>query len=131
MLKGCTGCHSADLAREQLQFGDDMIRQSDHLMAEAIRTVADLYRDGVLQKPKNYVYPFPDVLTFDNAPTVIEQKLFVMMMEYRMRTFQGAFHSSPDYAMWYGCSEMERDLTEIDSLAVAMRREHPSLLSQK
>src|SRR5579875_347062 len=124
MLKTCTECHSADFAREQLQLGDNMIRQSDHLMAEAIRTVADLYRDGILQKPKNYAYPFPDVLTFHNAPTVIEQKLFVMMMEHRMRTFQGTFHSSPDYAMWYGWSEMERDLTEIKSLAAEMRREH-------
>jgi hypothetical protein len=31
----------------------------------------------------------------------------------RMRTFQGTFHASPDYAMWYGWSEMQRDLTEI------------------
>ena len=122
MLKTCEQCHSADFSHEQLQQSDDMIRQSDHLMAEAIRTVAGLYHDGILKKPANYAYPFPDVLTFHDAPTVIEQKLFVMMMEHRMRAFQGSFHSNPDYATWYGWSEMQRDLTEINELAAQMRQ---------
>ena len=39
--------------------------------------------------------------TYD-APTVIAQKLFVIYLEHRMRTFQGSFHASPDYARWYG-----------------------------
>ena len=56
----------------------------------------------------------------------IEQKLFVMHLEHRMRTFQGTFHGNPDYALWYGWSEMERDLTEIKFLAKEMRREHAS-----
>jgi hypothetical protein len=34
-----------------------------------------------------------------------------------MRTFQGAFHMNPDYALWYGWSEMVKDLTVIKSLA--------------
>jgi hydroxylamine dehydrogenase len=121
MLKTCNQCHSVNFARQQLQQGDDMIRNADHLMAEAIRIVAGLYKDGVLAKPKNYTYPFPNLLTFHDAPTVIEQKLFVMYLEHRMRTFQGTFHASPDYAMWYGWSEMQRDLTEIKELAADMR----------
>jgi len=122
MLKTCNQCHSSNFAAQQLQYGDDMIRNADHLMAEAIRTVADLYKSGILPKPKNYAYPFPDLLTFHDAPTVIEQKLFVMYLEHRMRTFQGTFHSSPDYALWYGWSEMQRDLTEIQQLAAEARR---------
>ena len=39
-----------------------------------------------------------------------------------MRTFQGTFHARPDYALWYGWSEMQRDLTEIKELAAQMRR---------
>ena len=101
-----------------------MIRSADSLMADGIRTVAALYKDGVLPKPTNYAFAFPDLLTFHDAPTVIEQKLFVMYLEHRMRTFQGTFHASPDYAMWYGWSEMQRDLTEIKSLADDMRRTH-------
>ena len=71
-------------------------------MAEAIRIVAALYKEGVLKKPENYSYAFPDLLALDNAPTVIEQKLFTMFHEYRMRAFQGAFHFNPDYSFWYG-----------------------------
>jgi uncharacterized CHY-type Zn-finger protein len=122
MLKTCNQCHSIDFARQQLQYGDDMIKNADRLMAEAIRIVADLYKDGLLPEPKNYAYKFPDLLTFSDAPTVIEQKLFVMYLEHRMRTFQGTFHASPDYALWYGWSEMQRDLTEIKEMAEEIRR---------
>lgn len=121
MLKTCNQCHSVNFAREQLERGDDMIRNADHLMAAAIRIVAGLYKDGVLKQPRNYPYAFPNLLTFHDAPTVIEQKLFVMYLEHRMRTFQGTFHASPDYALWYGWSEMQRDLTEIRELAESMR----------
>jgi hydroxylamine dehydrogenase len=124
MLKTCNQCHSLNFAKQQLHLGDEMIRNADHLMAEAIQVVAGLYKDGVLPKPANYAYPFPNLLTFHDAPTVIEQKLFVMYLEHRMRTFQGTFHASPDYALWYGWSEMQRDLTEIKELAADMRRNH-------
>jgi hydroxylamine dehydrogenase len=123
MLKTCNQCHSANFAQQQLAAGDDMIKNADRLMAEAIRMVAGLYKDGVLAKPKSYTYAFPNLLTFHDAPTVIEQKLFVMYLEHRMRTFQGTFHASPDYALWYGWSEMQRDLTEIKELAEQMRRD--------
>lgn len=93
-------------------------------MAEAIQTVADLYKEGLLPKPKNYAYPYPDLLTFHDAPTVMEQKLFVMFLEHRMRTFQGTFHANPDYALWYGWSEMQRSLTEIKEMAADLREKH-------
>jgi len=121
MLKTCNQCHSINFATQQLLLGDNMIRDADRLMAEGIRIVAGLYKDGLLPKPANYSYAFPDLLTFHDAPTVIEQKLFVMYLEHRMRTFQGTFHANPDYALWYGWSEMQRDLTEIKALAAEYR----------
>ncbi len=121
MIKTCNQCHSVNFAKAELEKGDQMIKEADHLMAEAIRTVAGLYKDGILAKPKDYAYPFPDLLTFHDAPTPIEQKLFVMFLEHRMRTFQGTFHANPDYALWYGWSEMQRDLTEIKTTAEKMR----------
>jgi len=124
LLKACSQCHSENFAKGELQKGDDMIREIDHLMAEAIRQVADLYKDGVLRKPESYSSAFPDLLTFHDAPTEIEQKLFVMFLEHRMRAFQGTFHANPDYALWYGWSEMRRDLTEIRAIAADMRKEH-------
>jgi hydroxylamine dehydrogenase len=121
MLKACNQCHSMNFAKGELEKGDQMIKAADHLMAEAIRTVAGLYKDGILPKPNNYASAFPDLLTFHDAPTVIEQKLFVMFLEHRMRAFQGTFHANPDYALWYGWSEMQRDLTEIKSMADELR----------
>jgi len=121
MSKTCNQCHSVNFAKAELEKGDKMIKEIDHLMAEAIRTVAGLYKDGIITKPKNYSYNFPDLLTFHDAPTTIEQKLFVMFLEHRMRTFQGTFHANPDYALWYGWSEMQRDLTEIKEAAAELR----------
>jgi hypothetical protein len=121
MIKTCNQCHSVNFAKAELAKGDQMIKEADRLMAEAIQTVAGLYKDNILPKPKNYAYPFPDLLTFHDAPTVIEQKLFIMFLEHRMRTFQGAFHANPDYSFWYGWSEMQRDLTEIKEKAAEIR----------
>jgi len=95
---------------------------AEHCLRLAI--VAALYKEGVLAKPASYAHAFPDLLTFHDAPTVIEQKLFVMFLEHRMRAFQGSFHANPDYAFWYGWSEMQRDLTEIKALAKDMRESH-------
>lgn len=121
MIKVCSNCHSENFAKGELAKGDDMIRNADRLMAEAISIVEGLYKDKILKKPASYAYDFPQLLTFHDAPTVIEQKLFVMFLEHRMRTFQGTFHANPDYAMWYGWSEMQRDLSEIKELAEDMR----------
>ncbi len=124
MIKTCNQCHSVNFAKAELEKGDQMIKEADHLMAEAIRIVAGLYKDGILAKPDNYAYPFPDLLTFHDAPTPIEQRLFVMFLKHRMRTFQGTFHANPDYALWYGWSEMQRDLTEIKTTAAELRKNH-------
>ncbi len=121
MLKTCNQCHSLNFAKGELEKGDQMIKELDHLLADAIRAVAGLYKDGILAKPDNYAYPFPDLLTFHDAPTPIEQRLFVMFLEHRMRAFQGTFHANPDYALWYGWSEMRRDLTEIKAMAEELR----------
>jgi hypothetical protein len=124
LLKVCQECHSINFAKAELEKGDQMIKESDRLLAAAIRIIADLYKDGVLEKPEGYAYAFPDLLTFHDAPREIEQKLFVMHLKHRMRAFQGTFHANPDYALWYGWSEMVRDLTEITDMAEELREKH-------
>ena len=124
MIKTCNQCHSVNFAKAELEKGDRMIKQADHVMAKAIRIVAALYKDGVLAKPESYAYPFPDLLAFQDAPTSIEQKLHVMFLKHRMRTFQGTFHANPDYAWWYGWSEMLMDLVEIKEKAEEFRLKH-------
>jgi len=121
MVLICSKCHAARFAINELHKGDEMIRAADSLLADAIQIVADLYKDGALKKPENYEYPYPDLLTFHDAQTPIEQRLFEMHIKHRMRAFQGTFHANPDYALWYGWSEMVRDLTEIKSMATELR----------
>lgn len=121
MVQVCTGCHAQSFVLSELAKGDDLIREGDRLMAEAIRIVAGLYQDGILEKPEGYAYPFPDLLTFHDAPTPLEQILFRMHLEYRQRLFQGAFHNNPDYSLWYGWSKMQQALAEIRYMAGEMR----------
>ena len=124
MVKVCSECHSENYVKEEMAKGDALIEKIDHLMAEAIREIAGLYKDGILQKPEGYAYAFPDLLTFHDAPTPIENRLFEMHLKHRMRAFQGAFHQNPDYSLWYGWSEMVRDLDEIRAMAKDMRAHH-------
>jgi hypothetical protein len=124
LIKVCSDCHSENFARAEIAKGDDMIREVDHLLAEAIREIVALYQDNILAKPEGYAAAFPDLLTFHDAPTPIEQRLFEMHLKHRMRAFQGIFHNNPDYSLWYGWSEMVRDLSEIREMAAELRRDH-------
>lgn len=122
MIAVCEDCHSKTFALGELAKADDLIREADHLLAEAIRIIASLYEEGLLDKPEGYAHAFPDLLAFHDAPTSIEQTLFEMHLKHRMRAFQGAFHANPDYALWYGWSEMIRDLQHIKEEAKDLRR---------
>ncbi len=130
MIGVCSDCHSENFARGELAKADDLIREADHLLAEGIREIAALYEQGILEKPESYSYAFPDLLTFHDAPTEIEQRLFEMHLKHRMRTFQGAFHANPDYALWYGWSEMVRDLQHIREHAKKLRAERAGTIAQ-
>jgi hypothetical protein len=124
MIKVCSECHSKNFAKGELAKGDQMIEHIDRLMAEAITVVADLYKDGILEKPEGYAYAYPDLLTFHDSPTPIENRLFTMHLKHRMRAFQGVFHANPDYSLWYGWNEMVVDLHEIKAMAEDLRRNH-------
>ncbi len=133
MIKVCSQCHSETYARTQLAMGDSIMKKTDRLLAEAIEIVAGLYRDGVIEKPDNYEFAYPDFLYFMrtgggnlNQATFIEQVLFQMYMKHRMRTYQAFFHMNPDYAYWYGWAMMTKDLAEIKELATQMRATHAS-----
>lgn len=127
MIKVCAQCHSEAYAKRQLQRDDEMIRNADHLLAEAIREVAGLYRDGVLPRPWGRAdYPFPWLISFRHPASAIEYRLQTMYLEHRTQAFQGAFHDSPNYAIRRGWSELQRDLTEIQEMAAVLRRWPPA-----
>jgi hydroxylamine dehydrogenase len=120
MLAVCANCHARSFAQQNLEAADSIIKESDKLMAEAIDIVEALYRDGILERPKDRP-AHPDLLRFYEVKYPIEQKLYTMFLEHRMRSFQGAFHMNPDYQHWYGWAEMKRDLYEIRQEAEELR----------
>ena len=120
MIAVCINCHARSFAVQNLAAADSIIKESDKLMAEAIDIVEALYHDGVIERPKDRP-PHPDLLRFYEVKYPIEQKLYVMFLEHRMRSFQGAFHMNPDYQHWYGWAEMKRDLYEIRHEAEELR----------
>lgn len=122
MLKICSECHSPSYAKSQLEDSDNVIKEVDKLMAAAIREVQALYKEGVLVKPAGWKYG-PDLLQFYDAKSAVEQDLYVMFLEYRMRAFQGAFHANPDYMHWYGWAPMKETLQKIKDEAAKLRAE--------
>ena len=118
----CAKCHGASYAKGQLDAADLVIKDVDKIMAEAIREVQGLYRDGVLVKPAGWAIA-PDLLQFYEAKNAVEQDLYVMFLEYRMRAFEGAFHMNPDYMHWYGWAPMKETLQKIKDEAAKLRAE--------
>ena len=120
MVRVCANCHAEAYAQQNLAAADSIIKDSDKLVAEAIDVVEGLYKEGVIERPKDRP-PVPDLLRFYEVKYPIEQKLYTMFLEHRMRSFQGAFHMNPDYQHWYGWAEMKRDLAEIREEAAQLR----------
>jgi hypothetical protein len=131
MLQICSRCHAANYAKAQLRRGDELLREADKLMAEAIRIVSGLYKDNLISRPREAVGAYPDLLTIHDATTRVEQRLFTMFHEHRMRTFQGAFHSNADAALWSGWTELRRDLTEIRAQEGELRERARSRAGRK
>jgi hypothetical protein len=118
----CANCHAAGFVSQQMAAGDSIVRETDKILAEAIRTVKALYADGVLKPPEGWKYA-PDLLQMYEAKSSVEQELYVMFLECRMRAFQGAFHANPDYMHWYGWAAMKGSLQRIKDEAASMRAE--------
>jgi len=123
-VKICQECHSPNFVNGNFKNADAMLKEADKLFAEAIETVAGLYKDGIIKQKEGQPYAYPDLLTFYNVDTKIEEVLYEMFMDHRMKAFQAGFHMNPDYATWYGFAKMNKDLVEIKELAKKMRAEH-------
>ena len=119
----CEKCHSASFAERNIAAGDSMLKEADKLFAEAVEIVAGLRRDGLIRvREGEGVYP--QLLAFYEVESHVEQILYEMFMDHRMKTFQGAFHFNPDYTTWYGYAKMKKDLAEIREIDRMMRAAH-------
>lgn len=121
MARICSGCHSGSFVGSRLAQGDAAIRDSDRMLAEAIRIVAALYSDGILALPAGATTPFPDLMSALPAPRPIERRLLEMYFEYRPNAFMGAFHMSPDHASWRGLEPLASGLDDIRSMDHELR----------
>jgi hypothetical protein len=118
----CQQCHSPNFVKENFKNADQMGKEADKLFSEAISIVGDLYQQGIIKQKAGQPFAYPDLLTFYDVDTKIEQTLYEMFMDHRMKTFQGAFHMNPDYTTWYGYAKMKKDLTEIREMAEDMKK---------
>ncbi|MDD2310766.1 MAG: multiheme c-type cytochrome [Desulfuromonadaceae bacterium] len=118
----CQQCHSPNFVKENFKNADQMVKESDKLFAEAINIVGGLYEQGIIKQKQGQPFAYPDLLTFYDVDTKIEQTLYEMFMDHRMKAFQGGFHMNPDYSTWYGFAKMQKDLTEIREMAVDMKK---------
>ncbi len=123
MVNVCAQCHARSFAQQNLEAADSILKASDKLVAEAVDIVEGLYRDGILERPKDRP-PVLDLLQFYDARYPIQQKLYVMFHKHRMLTFEGAFHMNPDYQFRYGWAELEQDLAEIRAESQQLRAAH-------
>ena len=117
----CNDCHAKDFVAGHFDASDEILKSADHEFAKAIRAVQGLYKDGILQKPEGWKYA-PDLLQYYDAKTKVEQELYLIMLEYRQRTFQGAFHASNDYMHWYGWAPLKSSVNIILEEVKHMRK---------
>lgn len=123
MKETCRSCHAKDFINAHFKASDEIIKAADHEFAKAITAVQGLYKDGILKVPEGWKYA-PDLLQFYDAKTKIEQELYLIMLEYRQRTFQGAFHVSNDYMHWYGWAPLKTAVNTILEEAENLRAEN-------
>jgi len=122
MVTTCKQCHSETYVKLNLDNADQMIKAADEVFAEAIDIVANLYKDGILESTTNKAtFPYPDLLTFYEVNSHIEELLYEMFMDFRMKTYQAAFHLMPDYTTWYGYAKLKETLVTIKDLDKQLR----------
>ena len=122
MVSICKECHSETYVTKSLENSDQMIKAADKIFAKAIELVTHLYKDQLLASTTNAATsPYPDLLTFYEVDSHIEELLYEIFMDYRMKTYQASFHLMPDYTTWYGLAKMKETLVEMKDIDKQLR----------
>ena len=123
MKRICSNCHSKSYINDFFKNSDDVLKNVDRVFAEGVSVVQKLVRDGIIPQRKGWKY-LPDLLQYYDAKTAVEQELFMIVLEYKQRAFQGSYHASNDYAHWYGWAPLNKAVNEIKEKAAEMRAAH-------
>jgi hypothetical protein len=134
MVQTCLPCHSSRFAAESLSKADEVKREADAVLFDAVKLITDLRNEGLLQRPASRAgveatggepgHSF--VLGGDRAYeglSPIEQRFFDMFKYHHASTFKGAYHHSPEYTHNEGFLRMKQDLTYLNNEAARMRAE--------
>ncbi len=121
----CKKCHAGEFVNQNIKNADELLKEADKLFAEAIEIVAGLRRDGIIAVGEGEGV-YPQLLAFYDVDTHVELLLYEIFMDFRMKTFQGAFHNNYDYSMWYGYAKMAKALAELREIDREMRAAHPA-----
>ena len=119
----CLKCHGANFVKANIANADLMLKEINRIFAEAIEIVAGLRRDGLIEVEEGEGV-YPQLLQFYEVDTHVEQILYEMFMDHRMKAFQATYHMNPDYATWYGYAKMKKDLAEIKEIDAELRAAH-------
>jgi hydroxylamine dehydrogenase len=95
------------------------------MVSQAIETVADLYRRGVIRPDKGQPN-YPNLGVLYEARTPIEQDLYRMIIDQRGVLVHGAFHMDPCFVTWEGQAGLKQSLLSIRHQAKEMIRQAES-----
>jgi hypothetical protein len=120
LLAACTGCHARSRAARGLDETLETVRECDRLTAQAVHLVVDLAREGRIRRSTT-IPRSADELGLVDAPSVVEGRLWTMVLVHRKQLVLGIFHQNPDAQQGQGWRELRADLAEIRAEAAKMR----------
>ncbi len=138
MLARCAECHTPRMARKALEDADEIKREADRLVAEAVRIVRGLHDDGLLDPmPEERVaHPTAGHALVLGGPMLYEnqseaERIFFDMAKFAHAiTFKGAYHMSPDHTHWLGIARLKAGMVSLRAEDRRLRRENAALQGQ-
>ena len=123
MISVCANCHARSFAQQNLQAADSIIKESDKLVAEAIDIVEGLYKDGVIERPKDRP-PVPDLLRFYEVRVPHRAEALHDVPRTPHAELPGRVPHEPRLPALVRLGGMKRDLYEIREEASQLRAAH-------
>lgn len=133
----CARCHAPKFAEDYLGTADEVKYNADLLVLTARRLVEELYTDGLI-KSANQTGPESgsdrqegitvknnrrlEPLAWYQSVSEVERLYFDMFFRNNLKTYKGAFHVSPNYVLWNGYAELQKDLIKIKAKAEELRQ---------